>query len=360
MITRRGAIGTIAMAVRANGAAARWNVSWEDEKSPLAIADFCVSRDGVAAAIGARKEAPILVSGDGRNWQLYPLPEPGSHVFALAEGFLWLLTEAGLWRSTDGGKSWKEQLRRPGLKRLFFLDERRGYVVGVNKVAMATKDGGASWTPIASSGESTSTSAYTSYHWVDFVTARAGIIAGTSRPPRHGNTGPLPAWRDPDRVNRRPEWPAASVTMETRDGGGTWKQSSTSLFGSVTHVRYARDGHGLALVEFHDNFEYPSEVFSIDLNGGKSERVFREKNRAVTDVLIFPERQALLACVEPPEDSARENTGNVHFLSGFNQWQEEAVPQAKKAGRVWLGGIRPDSVWAATDTGCILRRIADD
>jgi hypothetical protein len=188
------------------------------------------------------------------------------------------------------------------------------------------------------------------------VTPRAGIITGTSRPPRKGNTGPLPAWRDPMASLRRREWPGASITLETRDAGATWKHSVTSLFGRITRVRYSRDGHGLAVVEFHDAFEWPAEVFGIDIRTGESKRVFREADRAVTDAVVFSAARAYLAAISPPPAPAESDLGKLRVLhsADLESWNEMELPGDFAAGRA-LFAAQSDELWLATDTGYVLK-----
>jgi photosystem II stability/assembly factor-like uncharacterized protein len=311
-------------------------------------------------AIVASGREPTLLCRDLGRWEQRNLPPGAVSLFPLIEGFCWLATASGIWRSVDGGKQWTSQWKGEAIQRLFFLDEQRGYAVGANKTILETADGGEHWEPLEAASAPRTTPEYTTYSWVEFGTRRAGIIVGWSRPPRSGITDVMPAWRDPARSSRRPEWPGASLTLETRDGGVTWKHSSISLFGRISRVRYTPDGRGLSLVEFHDAFEFPSEVFAIDLKTGRSERVYRDKQRAITDIALATSGMGMLAAVDVPPDPAKDDQGQVHLLASedLRTWKEELLPEALRARRVWVGGFRPDSLWAATDTGVILARKA--
>lgn len=361
MLSRRrvtGLLSSVALLPRrlAGQTASRWTIERRDAEIP--ISEFAVSRDGVPWALTSVAGRPSLLTRDGGAWESRALPEAAESLFPLIDGFCWLAGESGIWRSSDSGRTWSQLWKGEGIQRLFFLDENRGYGVGANKIAMSTTDGGEHWEPIAAAAAPRTTPEYTTYAWVEFVTTRAGIIAGWSRPPRSGITDVMPSWRDPARSSRRPEWPGASLTLETRDGGATWKHSSTSLFGRISRVRYSRDGRGLSLLEFHDAFEYPSEVFAISLKTGKSERVYREKDRAVTDIALTSSGTGLLAAVEVPTDPASDDRGVVHLLSSedLQHWTEEVLPEKLTARRIWVAGFRMESLWAATDTGVILSR----
>ena len=104
---------------------------------------------------------------------------------------------------------------------------------------------------------------------------------------------------EPDRAQKRRQWPAVSLVLETRDGGATWNPSATSMFGQITRIRLTADRRGLALVEFRDAFEWPSEVHRLDTRSGKCERTFRRKDRAVTDVLLMDRGPGYLAAIQP-------------------------------------------------------------
>jgi len=319
------------------------------------IVDVSGASNGLAAAVGRHRGTPsIWISESGGEWISKRLPDTPVSVQS-TPGAIRMVGESGMWETTDKANTWQRRYEASGLTRVYFLNDQRGFVLGDLKRILETSDGGATWTPLAAASEPTTNPAHTVYHWIDFMSPRVGIITGSSRPPRTGRTSDLPAWRDPDRSKRRKEWPAASLTLETRDGGNSWKHSSTSLFGRITRVRYAKNGRGLALVEFHDEFEYPSEVFSIDLSSGKSERVFRRENRAVTDTLLLPDGRAILAAVAPPADPEKSTLGKVHLLSSedLQNWEAMEVPDLD-ASRVSLAAAG-EIVWAVSYSGAFLR-----
>lgn len=353
---RRAAAGLLLSPFISAAKPPAWTVVHQPSR-PITLADFARSEGGYLAAAGSEEKPLMLLSKDGGEWRPHPLPDPPIALCFAGEQDLWFASRSGLWRSGDLGQTWKLQLKHESLTRVYFLTADHGYALGGNKTIVETADGGRTWNPLPAAAEPSTNAEYTTYHWIDFVTARAGVITGVSHPPRTGRTGALPAWRDPHRDLRRPEWPSASITLETRDGGAAWKHSITSLFGTITRVRYARDGRGLALIEFHDAFEYPSEIFSIDLRNGRSGRAFREKDRAVTDLLVFPGGQAVLAAIEPPPDPKASTLGAVHFLAAddFSNWTEMPLDAPLQAGRLWLAGDTPGSLWAASDVGTILR-----
>lgn len=311
---------------------------------------------GEPVMIGLLAARPVLWCGEKGN----PMELPDSpESIAAAGNRLWLAGGAGVWTSADRGVSWKSSWKGDGLKQVYFIDERHGYAAGGGKTLIETVDGGLNWKRVPEADDPTTNTATTSYNWIHFVTPRVGIVTGSSRPNRSGQTSEAPFWRDPQKATRRKEWPAASITLETRDGGVHWKASTTSVFGQITRVRYSRDGQGLAVIEFHDLFDWPAEVFSINLRSGKMERVYRERERAVTDALIFTGSRGMLAAVDVQADAAGGETGTVSILQSddLTAWTAMEVP-AIRAGRVWLVEGDKGQLWGATDTGIVIGYLA--
>ncbi len=353
MPSRRAFLASTAAGIAA-AAASPWRIVYRRDEG-YTFTDLHASGEALLAVSNPKL---LLTFDGGATWD-HPLATDHAVTgFVLDRDNLWLVGSSGLWKSTDQAKTWKRQIEQPGLERTYFLSPERGFACGSGRTLLETFDGGAQWARVPAADEPDTVAAHTTYHWIDFVTPRAGIVTGASRPPRRGASGSLPAWRDPMKHLRRREWPSASLTLETRDAGLTWKHSSTSLFGRISRVRYSRDGHGLAVVEFHDAFEWPSEVFVIRLRTGQSERAFREKNRAVTDAVAFSGTSAYLAAIEPPADPSESTLGTLRVLhSGdFQTWTEMELPEAIPAGRAFFTGKTEDNFWLATDTGFVLRR----
>jgi hypothetical protein len=228
-------------------------------------------------------------------------------------------------------------------------------VVGEKKVVKETRDGGASWKDVEAAAQPKTTPAYTAYGAIAFATPEAGMIAGWSTPPRPGDRSRPPDWVDPSQSRR--EWPTITITLQTKDGGVHWNAEETSMFGQITSLSLAADNRGLGLVEFFDRFEYPSEVYAIDWQTGKSVRAFRQKNRAITDVLVTPQGAAYLAGVEPPGTLFHSPVpGKLKVLKSEDlfDWKDMYVDYRAVGRRAILASAGPGRLWVATDTGMIL------
>ena len=152
-----------------------------------------------------------------------------------------------------------------------------------------------------------------------------------------------------------------TILLETRDGGKKWTPSTASIFGQVTQVRLTPQGGGLALIEHVDVFEYPSEVAQLNWKTGKSIEAYRERTRRVTDIGIVPRGAMYLGAVE---QSGRLHStpipSKVILLKSEDSgahWTEQDVDYRAVARRVRLAISPAGGVWAATDTGMILKLV---
>jgi hypothetical protein len=117
------------------------------------------------------------------------------------------------------------------------------------------------------------------------------------------------------------------------------------------------------LIEFKDQFEFPSEVYRVELGSGRSERAFRQKDRAITDVHLFAgENGGLIAGYEVSGPIFRSPIpGKLKVLASddLDTWTEVPVDYRAVAHRAMISGPDKSHLWIATDTGMILRMVKD-
>ena len=353
------------------GAAERWRLQYDydQDSSSLTLQDlkFPSPRRGVGVgyiAEAGRTKPVVLVTRDGgEHWSLVHVPEAGHSLFFVNETLGWMVTRSGIWRTEEAGQNWKRCARLSGLARVYFQDDKHGWAVGLPKAMYETWDGGSQWSPVPAAALPKTTREFTAYGAIAFANQRVGMVTGSSRPPRRQEERQrFPAWMEPDQFERRREWPAVTILLETRDGGKNWALSQTTLFGAITQVGLAPDGRGLGLIHFFESFAWPSEVFQLDWKTGKSTRVFRQKDRHVTDLALFPDGPAYLAGIEPPGTLTQSPVpGKVKVLrsSNLTDWQEMEVDYRATAHRVVLAAAGPSYMWVGTDTGMVLKLVAE-
>ncbi len=345
-------------------AAERWRLRYSydsPDASEFVITGLAFPAPQRGMAVGyldtGRKGKPFAVttSDGGETWVPARIPEPAVSLFFLNDKAGWLVGRDNIWRTSDFGLNWKKLARAPGALRVYFRDDQRGWVVGTRKMVQETSDGGASWKDVEAAAQPKTTPDYTVYGAIAFANPEAGMITGWSTPPRRGDRTRPPDWVDP--TERRPEWPGITITLQTKDGGVHWNVEETSMFGQITSLSLAPDKLGLGLVEFFDRFEYPSEVYAIGWQTGKSVRAFRRKDRAITDVLVTPQGPAYLAGIEPSGTLFRSPVpGKLKVLKSgdLDDWQDMEVDYRAVARRAILASAGPGRLWVATDTGMIL------
>jgi hypothetical protein len=341
---------------------ARWvlNYLYDEDDSELVLTDlkFPSALRGIAsgAITGNKEKNVVLVTSDGgKQWSIVPVKETGQSLFFLNESTGWMVTSKGIWKTLEAGRSWKKQPSPKSVRRVYFLSEQHGLALCAEKSVYETKDGGLHWEILPISQEPKANPDHTAYETVDFAGPR-GMITGWSNPPRQ--TSRLPDWMEPEKSKSRREWPTLNILLETTDEAKTWKMQTAPIFGRIARLNMAEDGRGLALLEFRNSFEVPSEVISIDTRTVKSIPVYRKNDRRVTDLLLVPDTGAYLAAIEtPPQLPHSPLPGRLRILHSGNlsNWQEMDVDYRASGTRAILAGAGSENLWVATDQGAILK-----
>ena len=319
---------------------------------------FCSPTRGVATGVltseGRSKPTSVVTSNGGAKWTVTPTQEVGHALFFLEETAGWMVTESGIWFTDECGRSWRRIYKQRGLTDVRFVSRERGWAIGARKTVIETKDGGQTWNQVKEVRELDMNADRTTFHAIEFVSPKVGILSAKASRPREDK---VPLWLDPEPEKRR-ERPTLSVSLETHDGGETWSANKVSMFGRISRIRFAKDGRGLALVEFDDLFEFPSEIYRLDTKANEN-RVLRKKDFAVTDIL-FSEKAYAAGFVPPGGVFRSPIPGKVRIASSQNlsNWVDAEVDYRAVATRVLLASSG-DNAWAATDTGMILKRAVE-
>jgi photosystem II stability/assembly factor-like uncharacterized protein len=357
------ALGTPLVSLQAQ----KWDVKYfyDQDKSSLEFVDiqFPSARRGVAVGVvveGKHQDPVSLVTSDGgEHWDRLPLKETPNSLFFLNETLGWMVTNKGLWRTTETGRNWTKLPRVPGdILFVYFTDENNGWAVGAKKSIFETHDGAQTWKAVQAAAEPPGNKDYSAYTWIAFATPRYGLISGWNIPPRRW-ASEFVDWMDPASALYRADLPHLTYTVKTTDGGKTWSSSSASMFGEVERVRFTPNGKGLGLAVYSQGFRYPSEVYSIDWHTGKSVTIYKDPKFAVRDVWLAPDGTAYLAGTTSQARLRDLIPGKVRVLMSkdYVGWTELPVDYRAEARRLHLAAADTGDMWLATDGGMILKLI---
>jgi hypothetical protein len=354
----------------AQAAERHWEIqySYRQVDSALSINDFLFTSETRGIVCGFTtdrrgKENPLVLTprDGGALWAETPVKEAGLSLFFLDDSTGWMVTDKGVWETAESGRSWTKLKTAPsGLLRVWFLDKKHGFAAGLEKRVFETTNGGDTWTLLPISAEAQGDATYTTYGEIAF-SGNNGIISGWNIPPRRGG----PDWMETERAGKRPQLPNLTILLQTIDAGKTWTKSEASLFGQITRISMAPQGVALGLIEYRDEFEYPSEVYRVNTRrDGSSDSVFRDKTRAITDVRTFAEsNRALIAGFETEGTIYRSPIpGKLKVLTSddLENWQEMKVDYRAVAHRAMIAGPDEKHLWIATDTGMILKLVTTE
>jgi hypothetical protein len=362
-------------------AAQQWKVQYfyDEARSTLTLEDlaFPSAQRGIAVgtildqASGKPKFVSLTSDDGGANWSMETIKEHPRSLFFLNDSLGWMVTDNGIW-ANEAGRGWLKvaEQKKPDRKlanpppgglilRVWFLDPKHGFAVGLQKTMLETHDGGRTWTPVAEAAKPEANPSFTAYTQIAFEGQKVGMITGGATPPRPGDSNQLPAWLEPERAVKRTQVPNLTLLLQTLDGGATWQSSTAPLFGVITSLHLAGTD-GLAVMGFNESFEWPSEVMRLNLSNGSSVQSFRQKDRRVVDVVLFAGPRAFLAAVEPPGQlNSAPIPGKVKMLTSTNlsEWTDMPVDYKAVARSLVLAGPDAEHLWAATDTGMILKMV---
>jgi hypothetical protein len=345
-------------------AAERWKMQfyYNKDQSLLDIRDLqcpsvqrCMAA-GVIVEKNDHEKGLVLVTSDGgKQWASVDLKDRPVSMFFLNESVGWIAAEHGVWETDESGRTWRkvEGLKK-GIQRIYFVNRSHGYAIGFPNALYETTDGGKTWPLLAvPSGITLAKSEAVSYDCIDFL-GNHGLIMGSVVGP---DSDRVPAWMDPLQGARRRERKSIVVGLETFDGGKSWKSTSASAYGNFAAMKLANDGFALVLFQYKDSYSVPSDIVKVKFGLKPGGSVFSESDRAVTDFLMLPAGDTLVAAVVPPGNSNQVPIpGKLKILRSKNLkvWVEMDADYRAVAQRAVLAAADAHHIWVATDTGMIL------
>jgi hypothetical protein len=344
----------------------KWSVQYlfDKERESLAFGglQFASPLRGVATATRfkdgeVRNFLALRTTDGGKTWMESEIGRAPYSLFVLDESNAWIVCENRLLYSDEGGARWR-RLKLPDRKmtRVHFRSPTRGWAFGAGTVFFETSDGGKSWRPVKESLELKLNKDNTLLNWMEFVSPKLGMMAGTSRH-RPVWDSYLPEWMIPERAVRQRMLPGVVFTLVTGDGGATWRPVLTSAFGELVRIRL-KGLRGLGLLAFDEGFDWPSEITSMNLHTGASESVFRKPQFHITDMALVGDAGILLAGVEAPGRLRLSAvTGKIKAIYSPNgkDWYDMKVDYRAEGAYARIARAGDDHFWLMSGSGMILK-----
>jgi len=345
----------------------RWKIQFFYDK-PDAVFDIrdlaCPSaaRCVGAGVIGDMKDrvkgATVVTSDGGRRWTMEDFADEPVSLFFLPEtrsaaGIGWIAGRHGIWKTDEGGRSWRKIAALRGIVQIHFLDAMHGFAIGYPKAIYETKDGGSTWVKSDAAQLAPGKADDVIYEFMAFE-GQQGIILGR---PANQRRGQYPVWMPPNSERSRRQKESLTFMLQTLDAGKSWKFGTSVLVGDIAALNFTKDSHVLALVEYQDLYALPSVVIRIKLGTPGTETVFGQKDRAVRDLAVLEDGSVLMAAVEPPGNTNQVPIpGKLRVLRSLDlsTWHEMEVDYRANAQHVTIASPDARHAWIATDTGMIL------
>jgi photosystem II stability/assembly factor-like uncharacterized protein len=340
----------------------RWAIQFSYKKldSLLELRDLacpsaqrCIAAGVVFEKNGHDQGVVVLTTDGGQQWSVVEVKERPVSLFFLNDSVGWMVTDRGVWATSESGRSWTRLETPKGALRVHFLDSSHGYAIGFPKLVYETTDGGKKWSKLAAADQPPTEAQETVYDCIAF-SGEHGVIVGNLI--QRDATG-RPIWLDPDVARYRREHQTKVAILETFDGGKNWVASTLPIVGTLSKMTFTGDGSAIMLVQYMNYFSLPSSVYKTRLKQSVAQTLFEERDRAVTDVAVLPDGSAILASIEPPGSSNQVPIpGKLKMFesSNLNVWGEVDVDYRAVAQRAMLAAVDASHIWVATDTGMIL------
>ncbi len=347
-------------------AEARWKMQFfhDQANSTLELRDIqcpsvkrCIAAGVKVEKDGDQRGVTVVTNDGGEHWSMAEVRDRPLTLFFLNDTLGWMVTDRGVWVTEESGRAWKRMARLKGIVRVHFLDPKHGFAVGYPKAVYETKDGGATWSPVAVALATSTDKNDTSYDCIAF-SGLSGIIVGRVDSVKSER---FPIWMNPSTARYRTESMSSVPLLETNDGGRNWRATTARLLGNFSRLRINKN-LAVALIEYREYYAVPSSVVRLQFGSSGTRVLFAERDRAVTDIELFADGGALIAAVEPPGNSNQVPIpSKLKMLRSNNlkTWFDMDVDYRAVAQRATLAAPDQRHAWVATDTGMILALVDD-
>jgi hypothetical protein len=338
-----------------------WKIQFSYQKldSFLEIRDLtcpsvqrCIAAGVISEKNGHQQGVVVLTSDGGKQWSVEDVKEHPLSLFFLDDSRGWMVTDHGIWSTAESGRTWTKLEAAKGAVRVHFLDPSHGFAIGFPKMVYETADGGKKWNKLAAAEQPPTDAKGTVYDCIAFSGQHGVIVGNVVEADDHA-----PIWLHQELARYRTEHQTKVAILETFDAGKKWEASTLPIVGSLSQLKFAKDGSAIILVEYTNYFTLPSSVYKTRLRQGGAQTIFEERDRAVTDLAQLPDGTAILASIEPPGSSNQVPIpGKLKMFESANLkvWREMDIDYRAVAQRAILAAVDSRHAWVATDTGMIL------
>lgn len=271
----------------------------------------------------------------------------------------WMLGESGgkmadetegeniLLLTTNGGRTWTRK-SLPNVTNLYFTDAKTGWAVGKNATLLKTTDGGLEWNKVESLekliGLPIDSSSYNfGFRDIHFTDAENGWLIGNFYGRARSNIGGIFMTSDGGAT-----WKRVPITFQTQHTSGRFTPGllhsvrfTDATTGSVTGEMY--DGEGRFFFALHTR------------DGGKTWDQFRTPSRATHSTQFLDLANGWTAAFAPREGGAEAvvyDTTLMRTDNGGKSWRNDFIARGRRIRGVFF--LSPTKGWAVGDRGMIL------
>jgi photosystem II stability/assembly factor-like uncharacterized protein len=257
-------------------------------------------------------------------------------------------TETLLLSTINGGRTWMIQ-KTPNLLSIYFTDLQNGWAVGRNATLLHTTNGGNDWKPVEEIqrvvGLPVESSNYNfGFRDVYFLDADHGWLIGNFYGRTQNNIGGLFATADGGKT-----WNRLPLTLKTQHVSGRFTP------GLLHSVHFTDLDNGSITGEMQDGeSRYFFALHTRD--GGKTWEQFRTPTRATHSTQFLDLANGWMAAFAPREGSAEAVVYDTILMrtdNGGMSWQNDFTAKGSRLRSVFF--LSPNKGWAVGDRGMILR-----
>ncbi|MFN0112587.1 MAG: YCF48-related protein [Blastocatellia bacterium] len=253
-----------------------------------------------------------------------------------------------LLNTTNGGRTWTVQ-KMPNLLSVHFTDSQNGWAVGRNATLLRTSNGGIDWKPAEEIkdliGLPVESSNYNfGFRDVHFLDQDHGWLVGNFYGRAQNNIGGLFTTTDGGKT-----WKRIPLTLETKYVSGRFTP------GTINSVRFTDEATGTVTGEVKDGeSRYFFALHTRD--GGQTWEQNRASIRSTLRAQFLDPVNGWMAAFAPREGSAEAvvyDTSLMRTDNGGQSWQTDFTAKGSRIRNLFF--LSPNKGWAVGDRGMILR-----